>query len=226
MNIAIMFNGQFRWFESFKKSFLINFQPALNGHNIQYFAYFWNENLEGFQHFKNLCQPMIINLEDRKTNAEIQSYLGFKTIIDGTLPYQLYCAYKVFLMLKEYQEQNNKSFDLYIRMRPDIFFLDKVNFDSFDQHSVYSKKCHPGSSPSTFHCDYAYFTKNYEAVKKIAEFGTLLDRAIDPSSSLCYREFISQNMYCPEELLARHINNSQLSTKYHNFDVDLARHHL
>ena len=226
MNIAIMFNGQFRWFESFKKTFEINFKPALEGHSVQYFAHFWNQGLENLSDFVGVCDPIILNLENKKSNAEVKKFLGFTKTINGTLPNQTYCAYKVFLLLQQYQSQYNMTFDLYIRMRPDLAFPDKISFDNFDSESVYSKICHGGTTLSTFHCDFAYFTKNYDAVQKMAEFGKCLDATLDNPNSLNYREFISQEIYCPEELLARHVINKGLSAKFHDFDIHLARNYI
>jgi hypothetical protein len=226
MNIAIMFNGEFRWFESFKRTFQENFSFALEGHNVQYFAYFWNKGLENLPNFINICNPIIINLENQKSDIEIKKYLGFTKIINGTFPYQIYCAHRVFLLLQQYQQQYNTNFDLYIRMRVDLAFPDKVNFDNFDLESVYSKKCHGGTSLSNFHCDFAYFTKNYDAVQKMAKFGMCLDAILENTDSLNYREFISQNMYCPEELLAKYVDSQKLSTKFHDFDIQLARNYI
>jgi hypothetical protein len=226
MKIAIMFNGQFRWFDSFKRSFQQNFKPALEGHEVQYFAHFWNEGLEKLPDFIEICGPMILHLENLKSADEIKKFLGFTKIINGTLPNQTYCMYKVFDLLQKFQNSNKQTFDLYIRMRSDLFFPDKIIFDQFDSYSVYSKKCHPGTTLKTFHCDFAYFTRNYEAVQKMASFGLCLDKTIEYHEQLKYCEFLSQNTYCPEELLARHVSQQNLSAKFHDFNLDLARHHI
>jgi hypothetical protein len=224
MKIAIMFSGQFRWFDSFKRSFLASFQPALNGHNVQYFAHFWNEDVEEISNFLTLCDPIILELEDKKTNDEVKKFLGFTKNIKGTLPNQTYCIYKVFMLLDQYQKQNNTIFDLYIRMRPDLYFPDQVILNNFDKNILYSKKCHTNATPATFHCDFAYFTRSYEIVKRIAQFGFHLDQAINYPEKMIYKSQNDPEIYCPEELLARYVKNISISTKYHSFDLDLARY--
>lgn len=220
-----MFNGEFRWFESFRKTFEENLKPSLNGHSVQYFAFIWNKGLENLSNFIDLCNPIILDIENQKSDSEIKNFLGFTKSVNGTLPYQLYCAHKVFCLLQNFQEKNNRTFDLYIRMRPDLVFLNKINFDVFDSESVYFKQSHSGTKTSTYLNDYMYLSRNYDAVRKMAQFGSCLDETLKNTSSLAYREFISQDIYCPEELLARHVSNKSISAKLHNFDIDLARHH-
>jgi hypothetical protein len=226
MNIAIMVNGEFRWFESFRASFIRNFQPALEGHNVQYFAHFWDHGLEKLPEFMNVCKPMILDLEGKKSDTDVRKYLGITKTINGTLPNQTYCAHRVFLLLEKYQKEHNMRFDLYIRMRPDLAFPEKINFDDFDNESIYFKRCHPGTTTSTFLCDFSYFTKNYSTVEKMAEFGMCLDAILDDPRPLDYKEFISENIYCPEEMLARHVSRKGLSPKLHNFELDLARNRI
>src|SRR6266566_6650444 len=137
MNIAIMFNGEFRWFESFKRTFQDNFRPALNGHNVQYFAHFWNQGLEKLPDFIKICGPIIMDLENKKSEEETKKFLGITKTINGTLINQTYCAYKAFLLLEQYQQQYNMNFDLYIRMRSDLAFIERICFDSFDYESIY-----------------------------------------------------------------------------------------
>lgn len=223
MKIALMFNGQFRWHDSFKRSYLQNFKPALEGHDVKIFSHFWNEGLEKLPDFLEVCGPMILNLENKKSAEEVKSFLGFTKTINGTLPNQTYCVYKAFELL---QKTGGNNFDLYIRMRSDLFFPNRVSFDNFDSHSVYSKKCHPGTTLQTFHCDFAYFTKNYEAARKMSSFGLHLDKTLEHPEQLKYREFISQDTYCPEELLAKYVSQQGILAKFHDFELDLARHHI
>ena len=226
MNIAIMFNGLLRWHDSFKRTFQSHFKPALEGHEVQYFAHFWNEDLDRLSEFIKIANPIILEMENKKTSEQVKEFLGFTKVINGTLPNQTYCAYKVFLLLEQYQKQHNKTFDLYIRMRSDLAFLDKINFDNLDSESVYIKSSHSGTSISNYLNDYMYFTKNYYTAQTMSKFGTCFDTILDDPRPLAYKEFISQNIYCPEELLSRYAIQNGLSVKLHNFNIDLARHHI
>jgi hypothetical protein len=219
-----MFNGEFRWFERFKTSFQANFKPAIDGHNVQYFTYVWNKHMEHFSNLTDICFPMSLEIEDEKTISEIKQYLGYTTTINGTFPYQVYTAHRAFLLLQKFQSENNTKFDLYIRMRPDIAFPEPIDLNNFDAESVYFKRCHSGTTTSTFLCDFAYFTRNYDAVQKMANFGKCLDAVINDPEPLAYREFILQQIYCPEELLARYVKQQDISAKLHSFELDLARH--
>jgi hypothetical protein len=227
MNIAILICGEFRWFDSFLKTFQNNFSPALQGHNVQYFAHFWDRGLEKLSNFTKLCDPLIMDIEDQKDHSYVKNFFGFTKTINGTFPNQIYCVYKTFSLLENFQEKNNMTFDLYIKMRLDLVFLNMLKLDDFDSKSIYVKDLSHESRPtSTYVNDYAFFTKNYDATKKIAELGFSFDSLLENPESLIYKQFISHNIYCPEEILAKHLINKKISVKTHNFNIDLARHHI
>lgn len=226
MNIAIMVCGEMRWFDNFRTTFENNFKPSLIGHSVQYFAHFWNQDLEKLSNFTDVCCPITLDIEDKISYSSIKTFFGNTKNVSGTLPNQAYGAYKSFLLLKKYQEENNITFDLFIKMRTDLAFLSEIKFDNFDLESVYVKDIVHWRPTKNYVNDYIYFTKNYDAVQKIANLGFSLDFIVADPNSFIYQRDIPNNIFCPEEMLAKHLDNNNISIKTYNFNIDLARHHI
>ncbi len=226
MNIAFIICGEFRWFDNFKTTFQNNFKPTLDGHNIQYFSHFWNQNLERLSDFTNTCDPMNIDIENKISYEDVKKFFNFTKNVNGSFPNQAYGAYKSFLLLEKFQEQNNTTFDLYIKMRSDLAFLNKVDISNFDQESIYVKDISNWRPVTNYVNDYIYFTKNYQAIKTISKLGFHIDTILENPNSFIYQKDVSKNIYCPEEMLAKHLVNNNISTKTYNFNIDLARHHI
>ena len=231
-----MVNGQLRWYESFKRTFQQNLQPSLAGHNVQYFVYFWNQGFEDLSKFIDLCNPVILHSENQKSILEIQEFLGYKKNISvKSIIYQSYTMYKVFLLLQQYQQQHNMMFDLFIRMRPDLAFISKIDINNFDQSSIYFKSlAHEAITLDKLVNDYIYFTRSFDTVKKMAMWGFCLDAILDDPKSFQWfgaptpadqQDRVASGIYVPEELLARYISRENISAKTYDFNIDLARHH-
>jgi hypothetical protein len=226
MKIAIIICGEFRWFDNFKTSFLNNFQPALQNHDVQFFAHFWNYDLNNLSYFSEICCPMILNVEDIRSLNRIKKFFGATKDINGSFPYQAYCAFKSFLLLQKYQKENKTEFDLYIKMRSDLVFLDPVILDNFDLNSIYVKNITHWRPVKNYVNDYIFFTKNYIALQKMIEVGFYTDSILENPESFLYEKDLSNNIYCPEEILANHLFNKIISVKTYDFNIDLARHHI
>lgn len=218
MNIAIMFNGELRWFDNFKTSFEKNFKPALAGHNVQYFAHFWNQNLSQLPLFISTCGPMIIELENKKADADVRGFFGITKTINTSTPNQAYGIYKSFALMQQFGNQ----YDLYIRMRTDLFFPGPVSFDNFDSDAVYTHCSYPSAKVLEYACDFAYFTKNYEAAQKMSRWGFGLNDVIN-GNTIHHPNggFTAGN--CTEEMLGRYIDSQRISAKFHSFETWLAR---
>lgn len=220
-----MVSGEFRWFDAFKRTFEENLQPALKEHNVHYFTHLWNHDLERLKDFTDLCHPAIVELEDQRSFTEISKYFDIRKKLNSSILYQSFGAHKAFLLLDKYQKETNINFDLFIKMRPDLAFLDKIELDNFDQSSVYVKDIAHWRPVSNYINDYIYFTKNYEAVKGIASLGYYMDALLAYPKSYIYQKDESKNIYCPEEILAKHYSNLHITPKTYPFNIDLARHH-
>jgi hypothetical protein len=228
MNIAIVFVGELRWFDITKRTFIANFLPALEGHEIKYFAHFWpseGRHLEILEEFQCLYKPLTYEVEFQKSPQYIQGIFENQNLLNSTLQSQSFSFYKAFLLLKEYQLKNNTTFDLYIKMRTDLAFIDKVDINTFDNTQIYTKNISHWRPLSTYVSDYIFFTKNFDNVKKLAKMGFYFDQLISKPEEFLYQNDYKNNIFCPEELLAKYIALQQIESKTFDFNIDLARHH-
>ena len=138
----------------------------------------------------------------------------------------MYSAYKAFLLLESFQSNNKITFDLYIKMRSDLAFLNTINVDSFNSQSIYVKNSFHWRPTTSFVNDYIYFTKNYDALQTISKMGFSTDIILaNPNSFVC-EKIVAKDIYCPEEMLAKHIFNNKIDVRAYDFNIDLARYHI
>lgn len=123
MNIAILFFGQLRWFDSTYKSFQENFLPALANHNVQYFGHFQGGDLNHLDEFKEKYPSSIIEVEPQQPINEVHDFFGMKHKMHISLLGQTYSFHKSFSLLKKFKEVNDVDFDLYIKLRSDLIFF-------------------------------------------------------------------------------------------------------
>ena len=110
-------------------------------------------------------------------------------------------------------------------MRPDLAFLDTIKLDDFDDNSIYVKDIAHWRPVSSYINDYIYFTRSYSSLSRTAKLGFSFDYILSEPDSFIYQKNVAQNIFCPEEILAKHINNKNISVKTYPFNIDLARHH-
>lgn len=228
MNIAILFYGQLRWFDIFHESFQKRFLPSFKNDNIQYFSHFWSEpNNPKIDEFNILYNPIISKIEQQRPFNDLKLKLGStKCRFSEKLYSQLYSLYESFCLLENYQQNNNIIFDMYIKLRTDIVFLDNVNINNFDNNSVYTNKT---SFPiDKYINDFVFFTKKYDDVKTISNIGFYLDHLInlidaDPVQDVLWHRCPTE--LAPEEILSKHLNQNNIVPKHFDFIIDLARHH-
>ncbi len=118
------------------------------------------------------------------------------------------------------------QFDLYIKLRTDLIFLDKIKIDNFDDKSIYTNKT---KFPiEKYINDFTFFTKNYDNVEIISKLGFNLDQIISnmEKSEKDIIWSIYSNEYAVEAILANYINKNNISSKLFDFNIDLSRHHI
>lgn len=228
MKIAIMFFGQLRWFDNSHVSFKKNFLPSLNNHQVQYFAHFQDHiiNQENVKKFENLYEPLTLIAEQQKSIDEMHLAFNMKERMHLSLLAQTYSFYQSFLLMEEYQNKNNMKFDIYIKIRSDLIYLDKVDLNKFDLNSLYTKGISHWRPYSNYIHDYILCTRSFDTIKVLAELGYGLDEVISKKDELLYGVGVDTELYCCEEILARHLVNKNIQIKNYNFNVDLARNHL
>lgn len=231
MNIAILFVGQQRWFDLTNQSYISNFLPVLKDHNVKYFSHLWNmgnidldttKSKDGFKQFENLYSPNVIELELNKSPLELYSFFKMKKEIHNSLLSQTYSFYKSFSLLAEYQRKNSMCFDLYIKMRTDLVFLNKIKIDNLDSESIYTKDMGDWRPSSNYVHDFMFLTKSFINLEKMANMGFEFDQILEDFDSLLYTNDYNGSV-CPEEILARQLVNNKLQQKPYDFNIDLAR---
>lgn len=221
MNIAIVFYGQLRWFDSFNQTFNLNFLPFLKQHNVRYFGSFWENSCEKLNDLSQLYQPNIFEKCRLISCDEVKLYFN-NTInkISDNLPNQMYSLNKSLELLEKYQLDNNIQFDLFIKIRTDLVFLNSININICDENSVYV--CPDRINPiNHYTTDLLLMTKKYEHFKYVCRMGFYFDEIL-----LNLSNKINRNIIYHEEVLAEHLNKGNISVKSHNFVVDLARKYV
>lgn len=221
MKIAFLFFGQLRWFENTHQTFQQYVQPVLQGHQIQYFAHFWEDLfLQRLPDFKQLYSPLELITTPNVSEEEIWDKFNMRHRQGSNLLHQTYSFYQTQKLLENYQNKYQTQFDIYIKLRTDLVFLTPFNLD-IDQDSLYTKDIVHWRPLSNYVNDYLAMTKNYNNIRKLGELGFGIDRVLDRPEELKY----SSSIYCAEEILARHLVLEEVPTKTYTFNVDLARHH-
>lgn len=225
MNVAILFFGQFRWFDTTHESFRVNFLPALKKHDVRYFGHFWNQKENKVDpHLKEFCQiyqPSNIIVENQKTSLEMHEYFGMKKFMHMSLLSQTYSFNKSFIL----SESSKQHYDLYIKLRSDLIFLNKVNIEMFDNESIYTKNISHWRPFSNYIHDYILFTKKHSNVQALAEMGFCFDDILQHPECLIYSGGSDKKIYCCEEILAKHLSSKNIKINTYDFNVDLARNH-
>lgn len=228
MDIAILFVGELRWIELSNSVLMSNFTDSLKDQNIKFFTHLWRckkDHNEIFTKFINQYPQTAFEIENQKSPEYIQGFFENQKLLKGSFASQSFSFYKAFLLLKEYQIQNNTKFDLYIKLRTDLAFLNPINFENLDTHSIYSKNMYETRDISVFANDYLFMTKNFDNVEKLAKIGFYFDEITKNPSEYVYGGGLPSDIFCPEEVLAKYIKYQNIESKTHSFDIDLARHH-
>ncbi len=224
MNIAFLFFGQLRWFDLSQKSFKENFAPELRNHNVKYFGHFQGE-IDRLNDFKLEYNPSIIEIEKQQSLEETHSIFKMKHKMHKVLLFQTYSFYKTFLILEKYQKENNIKFDLYIKLRTDLVYLNKIDINQFDNHSIYTKDITHWRPLSNYVHDYILFTKSYDNLSSLANLGFGIDEILNKKEELEYTGGPDNDLYCCEEILAKYLSNKNINIKTYDFNIDLARYH-
>jgi hypothetical protein len=224
MNIAILFYGELRWNEVANRTFQERFAPALQGHNVQYFAHFWDmANKDHEERFAKMYSPLISKIEPHKSAEELKTIWGATSqdpILGASLTSQLYSFHQSLQLLKEFQEAHNMTFDLFIKIRTDIAYLSPISVNDFDDSSLYVDDTDHWKPMSSYIRDWIFFTRKYSNVVDMAETGFCLDDLIKTVS-----ETKSEAALAPEEIFARRARNMNITVKPHSFRFTLARYH-
>ena len=230
MNVAVLFYGKLRWFDIFNTTFTNNFLPALSGHNVHYFANFWEDkppqdykglttSIEKLESFKQIYNPNTITTTDHISIQEVRSFFSNAiNKISDNLPNQIYSLNNTLSILDRYQKDNNMSFDLYIKMRTDLAFLSKIKIDNFDNESIYI--CNSKRPLTEYATDLLLFTRKYDNIKKVCKMGFHFDLILQRLES---KE--NRGLFYHEEVLADYLVHENIAIKSHDFIIDLARHY-
>jgi hypothetical protein len=215
MKIAVLFYGQLRWLPFANKSLIENFLPALQGHDVHFFANFWGNPPEKLEEYKKIIQFKEISFQDQLTIDNIKAYFNNKiNKISDNLPSQLYSLHQSFLLLDYYKDE---KYDLFIKIRTDLAFLNKFKIEDYD-NSIYVCKNKYNQNLNKYATDLLAITNNYDNFKKLCTMGFALDEILDS-----FRE--DKSLFYHEEILAKHLVRNNISIKSHNLEIDLARNY-
>jgi hypothetical protein len=224
MNIAVLFFGQLRWSELSNHTFKQNVEPAFNGHNVKYFAHFWEESIisEQLEKFKELYNPIEIIIEKQKTLQELKDYFKYSNPKIDTipnLPSQFYSFHKAFLLMS--QHMSNINFDCFIKTRTDLAYFTPFNLNEI-QDGLYFRQ---DRDMRVWISDLMLVTKNIKNLKAISNIAYEFDEILQENDYLdnCYPD-VPHN--CHELVLAHYLNHmTHISVKNYSCRVDLARIH-
>lgn len=132
MKLAICFSGELRYLDRTKNFWL----DIKNKYNADIYAAFWGDvNNDEISNFKELFQPLYLNIENKlsieNTVNQLTNEIGNfdfmeknikNKIINGNIIYMSYLMWKCNTLTK----LNNEKYDIILRTRPDIT-LDKLN---------------------------------------------------------------------------------------------------
>lgn len=118
---------------------------------------------------------------------------------------------KIYLcnyMCQNYCRDNNKNYDFFIRMRPDIFFTRKIDIGNIEKNTTY--------------------------VNKFSWSSHMVDGFINDQFAICSNDTI--NKYCdlfvqydkysdisPEKALFEHLKNQEINVEYFDFGFEIKR---
>lgn len=138
MKIAIIVSGYFRGFEQTKKTIKNNitwdekhkYDFFIQYSNISNDNKYYNEEIkiEDIQIFFN--PKIILCLEDLKLSENEKK----NNILNQN--YKIYCLYK---NMQIYSELNNINYDIVLKIRPDVYLKDKLNFNNLNE-TIYLPK--------------------------------------------------------------------------------------
>lgn len=221
MKIAFLFFGELRWFNLSHSNFQEQITPALQGHEVKYFAHFWEtEHLKKLPQFQQLYQPLELTTSPSPSYPKIWDHYEMRHRHESNLLPQTYCFELTHQLLKKYQDDNNVHFDIYIKLRTDLFLPGPINFN-INNDGLYSQDNTANRPTAYYFNDYLLMSKNYSDIKKLSMLGYGFDKIMDRPAELHY----SIPTPVPEEILARHLSLEGVEKKLYSFKVDLARHH-
>lgn len=126
-------------------------------------------------------------------------------------------------MYKNYCSSNNESYEFVIRMRPDIFFNKKVNFNFEKKDTIYVNKFTWGVEE-----DWAFLPQLVDGTY-LAAAGMLNDQLVICSNDIMdiycelFTDYDKYSNLKPEESLFQYINDKNIKIEYFDFGFEIKR---
>lgn len=224
---AIILQGQLRFFDCFFENFNKNIEGFQN--KTFFFNFQNSSDIDKLNYLENIYNPNISKILESKSLDDLISYFNVKNTehLPKNLLFQLYYLHTSFLMVEEYQSKYNVNFDLYLRSRTDLYYINKHS------EKLENGICYVPKNKYNFLdqiCDFSIATKDFNIYKICSEIGFCLDEILNSFKAknkkpdqFGDRADKSIPVYCSEQILFEYLNIKNVKTKA-IFEIDLARH--
>lgn len=213
MKIAVLFFGELRWYDVANNSFIKNLLPILNKHDTKYFGNFWGNPPEKLEDFNSIFNFSKISFQEQLSFYDIKKYFNNKeNNFSDRLTSQLYSLYQSFLLL------DNEDYDIFIKIRTDLVILKEIKELKFNNSISVCKNLYK-QPLNEYATDLIAGTADFTNFKKLCSMGFSLDETLSSFND-------NRDLYYHEEILAKYLVNNNISIKSHDFEIDLARHHV
>lgn len=187
MNIAILISGHIRDCNTDNINENIINTLKSSGYNVDVFVSTWSINerrLGGAMYLddkvtENISKlnPVKIEIEDNKRHDFLHRYksvilhqhMSTETCADAVS--QLYKLYKCIELMRSYSNENNKKYDIVIKIRPDIIYFNKISITDIDKclnnNCVYMAEWHKRYENVTMKIMDCFFFGNIEVMNTI-----------------------------------------------------------
>lgn len=160
MKIALCFSGHLRNFNLSVDNIIENIITPLKNNNTNEVDIFistwdtngqrhdnWSGSLDYIDEIKTKLNPKSFEIEKENRNYFVNNYSSlqyrnFSLCSSDTCSNassMWYKAYKCFQLMKKYSESNNFIYDIVIRIRPDIIYHNKINYNNVLDCLKYNK---------------------------------------------------------------------------------------
>jgi hypothetical protein len=235
MNIAMLFSGHFRTAQNTSKLLLQSFPENINifchcWKNISHTDHvWWSKNGDGENALKqieeqeliNLYNPKKILIEEQKTfrskNKFYNEIGGYQAVCS-----QWYSVFQSFNLMKQFEIENNMKFDIIIKNRYDLGYINKINIEELND--IYKNKNiiyflpTPHSIDSGIFSDILFFTSR-GIFEKIIKFNDELEQYFD--EAIKWHKIIEGER--PFTAYIRKKNNFNCQIKYSNLKCYIER---
>jgi len=190
MRIALCFSGHLRNFNYAIDNIIENIINPLKNNDentIDIFISTWDKNglrsnkwqgdINYINEIENKLKPKIIEIENENRNYFIENYSSqqykkFKLCSSDTCSNassMWYKVYKSFQLVVKYSKENNINYDILVRIRPDIIYHNKLDYDTIIKNIKYDKiilpEWHEKYEQVTYKLMDHFFIGKYDLIK-------------------------------------------------------------